>query len=350
MADRAMAGLRVAVTGATGFIGAGLVPALVAAGAEVTAILRTGHEAGRISRAGARPVVAPLHDAGAMTRALSGAEALVHLAYDVRAGGGENLRAFDGLIAGAGAAGVGHIVHLSSAVVYRDWPAGRIDEASPLSDDPESTYRGAKVAMEKRLESLGNSAVILQPTIVWGPGSALWTEAPLRRLKAGGIVLPDPPGRAPLIHVDDLVAAILAAALRQGKGCERFLISGRETVTWRDLFDGYARIAGGGTVLLRPAEDIASRLGPPGPPRGPSALARISAAGRRLLGRRRAERLIGALADMRRAKGPVWPDRGLLALYSASPEVITERAESILGLVPKVTLAAGLDQIAQQLR
>jgi hypothetical protein len=37
-------------------------------------------------------------------------------------------------------------------------------------------------------------------------------------------------------------------------------------------------------------------------------------------------------------------------LYSASPVVVTERAESILGVVPQVTLAAGLDQIAQQLR
>lgn len=350
MTDRALAGLRVAVTGATGFIGTRLLSALIGAGAEVTAVLRSGHEGKRLTRAGARPVVAPLQDAAAMARALAGIEVLVHLAYDVRAGGEENLRAFDGLTAGARAAGVARIVHLSSAVVYDAWPAGRIDETSPLSGDPPATYRGAKVAMEKRLEMLDIPSVILQPTIVWGGGSALWTEAPMRRLKAGGIVLPDPPGRAPLIHVDDLVAATVAAVRHGASGCTRLLVSGREKVTWRDLFEGYREIAGRGEILLRPAAEIAARLGPPAAPGRPSALARISAAGRRLLGRRRAEWLIGTIESLRGARGPAWPDRGALALYSASPDVVTARAEAILGFLPKMTLAAGLDQLSQQSR
>ena len=59
--------------------------------------------------------------------------------------------AFDALLAAAGRAGVGRIVHASSIVVYDDWPGGdaegRIDEDSPRHGTPASGYRAAKLAM-----------------------------------------------------------------------------------------------------------------------------------------------------------------------------------------------------------
>lgn len=350
MAENALRGRRVAVTGGTGFVGARLLPALRETGAEVVAILRTGHDAAHLRSLGVQVVIAPLRDAAAMARALAGVDVLIHLAYDVRASGEENLRAFNGLMDGASVAQVGRIVHLSSVVVYRDWPEGRIIEGADLSADPATSYRGAKVRMEKHLESLGIPSVVLQPTIVWGAGSALWTEAPLRRLRAGGIVLPEVTGLAPLVHVADLVSAILAASTADTTGCEKILISGDEQVRWRDLYDGYSRIAGVNGIHPRPMAEIAARLAPPGGAGRPSALARVSAIGRHLLGRRRAEALLGWLSARRKASGPAWPDRGALALYTASPEIVTDRARTILGFAPRMTLALGLEEIRAQSR
>lgn len=341
-------GRRVAVTGATGFIGSRVVDACLASGAEVTAILRTGHGARVLSDKGARVRTARLEDAAAVAAALTGTDILIHLAYDMRAGGIANLRTFDGVLNGARQAGVERMVHLSSAVVHAAWPEGHIDEASAITDDAAETYRGAKAEMERRLAASGLAATILRPTIVWGSGSVLWTDMPMRWLRTGGIVLPDPPGIAPLVHVDDLVAAICAAAAQEQAGCRAYLVNGAEHATWRDLFEGYRRIAGQGEVIMRPAGDIAAGFAPPGPPRGPSAAARVSAFARRLLGRQRFEAIVDRVSRLRRTTGPVWPDRDRFALYSASPEIDIRAARQDLGFRPRVGLQAGLDEIREQ--
>lgn len=142
--------------------------------------------------------------------------------------------------------------------------------------------------------------MILRPTLVYGPGSALWTDGPLAALRQGGVILPDPPGRAPLVHVDDVVQAVLRAALLPDPGrAERFLISGAEGVDWAEYYRGLAQIAGRGEIRLEPMARPVLSYGSS----APSAAARISAWGRRLVGRERSERAV-ALLQAVAARGP----------------------------------------------
>ena len=71
--------MKIFVAGATGAVGHGLVPALVAAGHEVTGMTRTPAKAASIEQAGATPVVADALDAGAVAGAVA----------QGRAGGGD---------------------------------------------------------------------------------------------------------------------------------------------------------------------------------------------------------------------------------------------------------------------
>jgi nucleoside-diphosphate-sugar epimerase len=214
-------------------------------------------------------------------------------------------------------------------------------------------YRQAKIAMERRLIAGPLPAVILQPTIVYGPGSALWTDRPLAALRRGGVVLPDPPGLCPAVHGADVAGAALAALALPDPGRERFLISGPDRMTWADFYRGYAGLLGQGEVRLEPLADLAARLGPapvPGAaPSGPSAAARISAALRRVLGSRRFDRLLARLAD-RRGPAVTWPDRAALALYAARGDIDTSAARDRLGFTPRLSFAQGLETIRAQYR
>ncbi len=346
-------GTRVAVTGATGFIGRRVVAQLRAAGAEVVAITRGGHGTGPLEQAGARVVRADLARPGTLSAALTGVSAIVHLAYDVRASGAENLAAFDGLMAAAKAAHLHRIVHVSSIVVYDGWPAADLTEDAPWGGPGGGDYRQTKIAMERRLLDSGFEAAILQPTIVYGAGSALWTDGPINALKSGGIVLPDPAGRAPLVHADDVAEAAVRAVAASSMGRERFVVNGPDAPGWDTYFRALAKIAGQGEVILRPQAELAAALGPepqPGPATGPSAAARVSAALRRLVGRERFEAAVRLVRTRIAKGGPAFPDHFALRLYSASPQIASTRIADRLGFTPRLTLQQGLDEIERQYR
>ena len=346
-------GTRVAVTGATGFIGRRVVAGLRAAGAEVVAITRGPHGAGALERAGATVVRADLARPDTLSRVLPGVSAVVHLAYDVRASGAENVAAFDGLLAAAAAAQLPRIVHVSSIVVYDGWPAADLTEASAWGGPGGGDYRQAKIAMERRLLASAFEAAILQPTIVYGAGSALWTDGPINALKSGGIVLPDPAGRAPLVHAADVAEAAVRAVAAPALGRERFIVNGPEAPGWDDYLRALSRIAGAGEVILRPRADLAAALGPePAGPgaAGPSAAARISAALRRIAGRERFEGAVRALKSRLSRGGPSFPDHFALRLYAASPRISSANLEERLGFSPRLTLQQGLDEIERQYR
>lgn len=341
-------GMNVAVTGASGFIGMRLVAALVAAGAQVTALVRSRHGVASVQALGARVLVAPLTTGPGLRDALAGQAVLFHFAYDMRAGGEVNLAAFAAVMDAAKR--VGRIVHASSVVVYDDWPNGPLSESHPITTASGGGYRQAKMAMEGRLIAQNIPAAILQPTIVWGRGAMLWSEAAFAALRGGGVVLPDPVGLCPALHVDDLVQAALLAAVLPDLGQERFLIDGPERVTWAEFYQAHADCIGQGQVILYPKIELEARLGPLSPQsQGPSTAAKVSAGLRRLVGNRRFEAAVAKVKGLRGGSGPTYPDRSHFALYSARPEVATDLARARLGYAPTVTLAAGLAAIAAQL-
>lgn len=347
-----LTGRSVVLTGATGFIGARVLAACIAAGADVTALVRSGRGAQVVEAAGARSLQAGLRDRSALTAALASCDALCHLAHDIRAGEAENLAVFDGILSAAEEAAIGRFIHASSVVVYDDWPEADLTEESPRESAGGGPYRQAKLAMEQKLAASPLPSVVLQPTLVYGPASPLWTDHFANALLGGGILLPTPVGLCNAVYVDDVAQAFVRAIALDEPQHETFLISGAEPVSWRDYLEGYRNIVGG-DLIEEPASEIASRLGPePEASTDVPLAARISAAGRRLLGHERFEALVGMARKLKPGgpAGPLHPDHMMLGLFTARGGVSVDHAHDRLGYVPQYDLPAGMAALEPHLK
>ena len=190
---------RVAVTGATGFIGRRLLPQLADAGWDLRILVRRDPADRLWGDLDIEVVQGDLLDAAAVGRLVDGADAVVHLAGLIKAARREHyLHANrDGTrsLARAVAATSAHLLLVSSL-------AAREPE---LSD-----YAASKHAAEQAaIEVLGRRLSVLRPPAVYGPGDretlAFFRMAALPWVP----VLGDPAARTAVIHVDDLCAALV---------------------------------------------------------------------------------------------------------------------------------------------
>lgn len=210
----------VLVTGATGFIGRHLVPALAA----------RGHRVVRLSRTPAPgATVAALHDAPALTGLLRGIGTVVHLAATTGKAPRTdyfrtNVDATATLLRAAEQAGVARFIHVSSIAVA-------------CADKRRCWYAQSKEAAERLVLGSTLATTIVRPTQVFGPGSALL--AALRRLARLPVVPAFDGGHARLqpVFVIDL-AEMLADVVDGGaSGPEPVELGGPEVVTIREVLD-----------------------------------------------------------------------------------------------------------------
>ena len=75
--------MRVFITGANGWIGSALIPELIAAGHQVTGLVRSGSKAAALRAVGAEPVLGSLGDLETLRRAAAAADGVAHLAFGI---------------------------------------------------------------------------------------------------------------------------------------------------------------------------------------------------------------------------------------------------------------------------
>jgi UDP-glucose 4-epimerase len=218
-----LAGERILVTGGSGFIGRSVVPALRAAGATVTVVDRRGYPDPDLG-----VVVGDLRDPAvreaAVTADLTG---IVHLAAltsvlgslaEPAAVHAVNVEATAGLLELARVRGVGRFVMASTNAVVGDVGEATIDEDLPLR--PLTPYGATKAAAEMLLSGYaggyGMTTCALRFTNVYGPGMAQkdsFVPRIMRAVRDGGTIQVYGTGaqRRDLVHVDDVVAGLLAA-------------------------------------------------------------------------------------------------------------------------------------------
>jgi len=241
-------GRTVVITGGTGFIGARLARKLAHYGASVTIPTRDKSRGGALIDPNIQLLAWDPADRASVAVAFAGTDTLFNLAYDVRRSGEANMVLYRAIADAAAKAGVRRFIHASSIAVYDGWLTAELDENSP-SDGPGSAYKVAKRAMERDLEArVGRGdfdAAIIQPVNVYGPFSAMWTDAFVERIRVGGLALPRGfDGLNNGVYVDDLVDAFIAAGDLSHGRARRFIVAGPAPIPWTEMFAAYSRGCG----------------------------------------------------------------------------------------------------------
>lgn len=209
--------MKITVTGASGLLGSSVARALVAGGHEVTTLQRRPS-----SVSGAHDVIGSVTDPSSVAQALTGAEAVVHLAAKVSMMGDPsefeavNIGGTHTLVEAAQSAGVKRMVHISSPSVAHTGDSIIGEGAGPASPDlARGEYARTKAAGELialEADSADFKVLVLRPHLMWGPGDTQLTERVIDRARAGR--MPVLGSGAPLVDalfVDNAVEAIVAA-------------------------------------------------------------------------------------------------------------------------------------------
>jgi nucleoside-diphosphate-sugar epimerase len=309
--------------GASGYIGERIVSALAAS--DWATPLAASRGGARRAGANLESLRLDVRDAPAVRNALRGVAGVVNCVA------GDD----DSIVAGARVLFAAckdqqpqpRIVHLSTMQVYGT-AHGMVEESAPLRGDWDG-YSAAKVVAEEHARTCA-SVVVLRPGIVYGPGSPIWSVAVGRWLRAGrlGELGPAGEGICNLVHVDDVVEAVLRALRLPDIAGAAFNLSLPAPPTWNAYFRQYAAALGVPPLRMSPAHvrfETAVR-------------APVLKAGELLA---RAARL------QWRPAPPLRP--WFLRLCGQQLQLATGRAERVLGLRWK-PLEQGLAEAAQALR
>jgi dihydroflavonol-4-reductase len=247
--------MRALVTGASGFVGAAVARALVGAGWEVRALVRPASDRTNLQNLPIAIAVGDLTVAPSLVHALTGCEALFHVAADYRLGAPDpsqlyrtNVEGTRNLLSAAVQAGVKRIVYTSSVATM-----GNPTDGTP-GDEQTTVSLGAMIGHYKRSKFLaervvleaaaaGTPAVIVNPSTPVGPGDVKPTPT-------GRLVLDAAAGRMPayvdtglnIVHVDDVAAGHLMA-FHRGRIGERYILGG-EDMTLQQILGYIARLVG----------------------------------------------------------------------------------------------------------
>lgn len=262
---------KIALTGATGFIGSHVALDLRAHGADVIALVRGSSETGRLVSGGVLCVPVSLDDVASLAAALHGCDIVIHAAgavgfdsnwdtyYRVNVAGTRNL------VQAARCAGVRRIVHTSSIVaVGAAESAVSIDETMPWN---LGQYRVPYVTTKRWAEDAALSAdgsgvevVAVNPASVVGPNDFGPSEfgSVCQRFWKGNLRFHFGGGNN-YVDVRDVACGIRLAAER-GRAGERYLLTG-ENRTYHAFFTELCRAADRTIARLRLPNGLASVIG-----------------------------------------------------------------------------------------
>ncbi|HEX4924494.1 MAG TPA: NAD-dependent epimerase/dehydratase family protein [Bdellovibrionales bacterium] len=244
--------LNIFVTGATGFVGQALVKRLVHEGHKVKALVRSDEGAALVKDLGAGPVFGSLGNILEWAPQLQGQDAVIHTAAPVDFGRprqvffNEVVQATLLLAEASSSRGVRRFIYLSSeSAIYDHKPLVDVDESYPYPNPPNSFYGEAKMMAEQGLLStkLPMQIIILRPPFVWGPGTPAFKQI-AKKAKQGMFVWMDG-GRNffDVIHVDNLVHAIVLA-LTKGRDKQIYFVTDGQTYSAREFFTRLFRVLG----------------------------------------------------------------------------------------------------------
>ena len=239
--------MKIFCTGASGYIGGSVAAHLVAAGHQVTGLVRSREKADAVRAYGIEPISGTLDDRQILAQAARAADIVINAASADHAGAVDALL---GALAGSGKA----FIHTSGSSIVGTRAQGHrtdaiFDESTPITPVPA---RAARVALNERILAArdnGCRPVIICPSLIYGLGHGVdphSTQVPLLidlARKRGGAVHAGPGENIwSNVHIDDLVALYALAIEKAPAGAFFYAEHGENSM--REVCEAINRMLG----------------------------------------------------------------------------------------------------------
>jgi dihydroflavonol-4-reductase len=244
------------VTGASGFVGSAVARKLAEKGFRLRLAVRASSRRDNLEGLAAEIVTADMRDGAALTKAMTGARYVFHVAADYRLWARDpeeivrnNMEGTAAVMAAAKVAGVERIVYTSSVATLKARSDGvPVDETCRHTEQSAiGAYKRSKLVAERLVEKLaaeeGVPAVIVSPSTPIGPRD-------IKPTPTGRIIVEAATGKIPafvdtglnLVHVDDVAEGHLLA-LEKGRIGESYILGGQD-VQFRDMVAAICEMVG----------------------------------------------------------------------------------------------------------
>jgi dihydroflavonol-4-reductase len=245
--------MKALVTGANGFTGSHLVKALVQRGTAVIAYVRPSSQLDRLSHLSIDYAYGDITDQSALKAAMAGVDTVFHTAAYVELGlvndakmEQVNIRGTQAVLKAAQSARVSKMVYCSTIGIYGDTQGQIIDETFQRTQVGfSSAYDRTKYLAQKAVDAAaqkGFDVVSVMPSGIFGPDDPHFGPVVQLFLKGKLKVWAGGDRITGIVHVDDLVEAMILAAERGARG-EHYIISAGEMTT-REMFQRFSEATG----------------------------------------------------------------------------------------------------------
>jgi nucleoside-diphosphate-sugar epimerase len=239
--------MKVFCTGASGYIGGSVAAHLVAAGHQVTGLVRTREKADAVRARGIQPLLGTLDDGECLAQAAQAADMVVNAASADHNGA---VAALLGALAGSGKL----IIHTSGSSIVGTRARGHrsdaiFDESSPVTPSPA---RAARVALNDFILSYrdkGCRPVIICPSLIYGLGHgaaphSMQVPLLINLARKRGCAAHAGPGENiwSNVHIDDLVTLYALAIEKATAGAFFFAENGENSM--REICEAINRMLG----------------------------------------------------------------------------------------------------------
>jgi nucleoside-diphosphate-sugar epimerase len=251
--------MKIALTGATGFIGSHILTELRSHGHEVTALVRGDAEAANVVARGATPAIVDLYDRRAVVELFSDADGAVHAASPGDTTNADlDLAVVEAAIEAFDGTGRPY-AHISGLWVYGSNTS--ISEDSPFNPPPMVAW---KEPIERRLlEATGMRGIVIVSSVAYGDGGGgipgLLLGSP-RDPDGNLIMLGTGRQHWPTVHVAD-VAAVFRRALEDAAARGYYVIGNGLNPTVAELTEAAAVAVGAPGAVPSSDDEARARLG-----------------------------------------------------------------------------------------
>jgi nucleoside-diphosphate-sugar epimerase len=251
--------MKIALTGATGFVGSHVLAELLEHGHEVTALVRDDAQADRAAARGATPIVVDLYDRAIVVGLLRGADGAVHTASP----GDETSANLDAAFADAAIeaySGTGKpSAHISGLWIYGNNTS--ITEESKVDAPPMVAW---KEPIERRvLDAEGMRGLVVVSSVAYGDGGGgipgLLLASP-RDEHGNLIMLGSGQQHWSTVHVADL-AVFFRRVLEHDSARGRYVVGNGLKSTAAELTEAAAASAGAPGAVTGSDDEARARLG-----------------------------------------------------------------------------------------